>query len=286
MRNNQGFRVSALCICIAACTTSLPPRSTVGTRIAAQNVLFEDQYQSDLKRPPERATAYGDYRYNDRLDDYSLAGARAQFQADSAFRARLAAISTDGFPEQDALSHSVMLRMLQQRIDNHALQEYEMPVSQMDGPCVHLADLPLAVPFDSVKEYEDYVARLQQIPRVFTETEEVLRAGLKVGLMPVRFLLEKVPAQCRGVVAADPFLLPLKKFPAIISAPDRERLTQAITRSVKFRELRERARQALGSEFDIRGFHDEMLNGGVLPLNLLDSRTDAWIRAQQRAHQQ
>ena len=32
--------------------------------------------------------------------------------------------------------------------------------------------------------------------------------------MPVRFLLEKVPAQCEGVIAADPFLLPTKKFPA------------------------------------------------------------------------
>ena len=61
-----------------------------------------------------------------------------------------------------------------------------------------LADLPLAVPFDSVKQYEDYIARLHQIPRVFTQTEEVLRAGMKDHLMPVRFLLEKVPAQCRG----------------------------------------------------------------------------------------
>ena len=32
--------------------------------------------------------------------------------------------------------------------------------------------------------------------------------------------------------------------------------------------------------FDLRSFHDEMLNGGVLPLELLDSRTDAWIEAQ------
>ena len=50
---------------------------------------------------------------------------------------------------------------------------------------------------------------------------------------------------------------------------------------LKFRELRARARKALGTRFDIRSFHDEMLNGGVLPLDLLDARTDAWIRAQQ-----
>ena len=99
-----------------------------------------------------------------------------------------------------------------------------MPVSQMDGPQVHLADLPLAVPFDTVKQYEDYIARLHQIPRVFTQTEEILRAGKTDGLMPVRFLLEKVPGQCLGVIAADPFLLPTKKFPTGISPEDIDRL--------------------------------------------------------------
>src|SRR5882757_9414651 len=51
---------------------------------------------------------------------------------------------------------------------------------------------------------------------------------------------------------------------------------------LKFRELRARSRKELGSKFDIRRFHDEMLNGGVLPLDLLDTRTNAWIRAQKR----
>jgi uncharacterized protein (DUF885 family) len=49
---------------------------------------------------------------------------------------------------------------------------------------------------------------------------------------------------------------------------------------LKFRELRERARMALGPKFDIRAFHDEMLSGGVLPLDLLDARTNAWIAGQ------
>jgi len=67
---------------------------------------------------------------------------------------------------------------------------------------------------------------------VFTEVEEVLRAGKRDGLMPVRFLLEKVPAQCQGVIAADPFLKPTTKFPNTISAADQRRLTQEITAAV------------------------------------------------------
>jgi uncharacterized protein (DUF885 family) len=52
---------------------------------------------------------------------------------------------------------------------------------------------------------------------------------------------------------------------------------------LKFRELRARAQRELGPKFDIRAFHDEMLNGGALPLDLLDARTNAWILAQKGA---
>ena len=204
----------------------------VEARLAQQNALFEEQYESDLRAHPELATAYGDYRYNDQLNDYSIAGSTAQHERDADFLARLQRISVAGFPEQDALSHQVLQRVLEQRIANFDFKEYEMPVNQMDGPQVHLADLPLAVPLDTVKQYEDYIARLHQIPRVFTQTEEVLRAGKSDGLMPVRFLLEKVPGQCLGVIAADPFLLPTKKFPSGISAEDQRRLTKAITETV------------------------------------------------------
>jgi uncharacterized protein (DUF885 family) len=49
---------------------------------------------------------------------------------------------------------------------------------------------------------------------------------------------------------------------------------------LEFRDLRERARKELGAKFDIRRFHDEMLNGGVLQLDLLAVRTESWIRAE------
>ncbi len=204
----------------------------MAARVAAQNALFEEWYQADLESHPEQATAYGDYRYNDRLDRRSLTALSAEHANDQHFLARLKAIATTGFSEQDAMSHVVLLRTLQQRIDNYDFKEYEMPVSQMSGPHVGLADLPLAVPFESVKQYEDYIARLHQIPRAFADTEEVLRAGMKDGLMPVRFLLEKVPAQCDGVIEADPFLLPTQHFPAGISQDDQGRLTRAITDAV------------------------------------------------------
>src|SRR5262249_51972929 len=79
---------------------------------------------------------------------------------------------------------------------------------------------------------EDYIARLHQIPRVLGQTTEVMRTGMKDKLMPVKFLMEKVPVQCQGIIDANPFLLPTKKFPSSISAEDQKRLTQQITDAI------------------------------------------------------
>lgn len=215
-------------IATAAAAIAQGPKP-VAERLAAQNALFDEQYETDLRNFPERATAFGDYRYNDQLADYSLAAIERRHEADEAFLKRLEATPTTDFSDQDQLSHDLMVRVLGQRIADFNLKEYEMPINQQAGIHTNLADLPLAVPFDSVKHYEDYISRLHQIPRALTQVTEVLRAGMKDKLMPVRFLAEKIPAQCEGIITADPFLLPTKKYPASISPEDQKRLTQAIT---------------------------------------------------------
>jgi uncharacterized protein (DUF885 family) len=171
-------------------------------------------------------------RYNDKLAEYSLDAIVQRHKTDEAFFTRLEAIPSTGFSDQDQLSHDLLVRVLQQRIADFDLKEYEMPINQQNGIHTSLADLPLSVPLDSVKHYEDYIARLHQVPRVLSQTSEVLRAGMKDKLMPVRFLLEKLPVQCQGIIDADPFLLPTKKYPASISAEDQKRLTQQITDAI------------------------------------------------------
>jgi len=223
-----------LFFCLAAAglvfTQDLKP---VADRLAAQNALFDEQYESDLSNFPERATAFGDYRYNDKLADYSLAAIAHRNELDRAFLRRLQAISPAGFADQDQLSHDLLVRVLQQRIADFELKEYEMPINQQNGIHTSLADLPLSVPFDSVKHYEDYIARLHQIPRVLAQTTEVLSAGIKDHLMPVKFLLEKLPVQCQGIIDSDPFLIPTKKYPTGISSKEQKRLTEQITAAIE-----------------------------------------------------
>jgi uncharacterized protein (DUF885 family) len=200
----------------------------VQDRLSAQNNLFAQQYQDDLNVSPESKTSVGDYSDNARLDDYSLAASTRENATDRAYLQKIKAISAEGFPEQDRISHDLFIQVLEERIADYDLKQYEMPVSQMGGVQNSLADLPSAVPLDSVQHYEDYIARLRQIPRVFQQTIAVLQQGEKDGLMPPRMLLDQIPAQCHGVIAENPFVEPAKKFPDSISAVDQKRLTAEI----------------------------------------------------------
>lgn len=49
------------------------------------------------------------------------------------------------------------------------------------------------------------------------------------------------------------------------------------TGELKIRELRARAEAALGQDFDVREFHDRILENGALPLSILEELMDAWI---------
>lgn len=219
------------CTAVSVCV-SLPAQTSVADRVAAQNTLFEEYFQNGLKRNPTGATSFGDYRYNDVLGDYSLASIQRDHAENDDFLKRLKAISTDGMTDTDITSHALLQDRLERGDVSYALKNYEMPINQQNGIHTGLADLPLSMPFDSVKHYEDYIARLKQIPRVLGETTDVMRIGLKDGLMPPKVITEKLAGQCDGVVKANPFLLPTKKFPASFSDADKTRLTQEITDAV------------------------------------------------------
>ena len=234
MRRNLLVTSAVMLAAMPQFATSQAP-SSVASRVAAQNALFDEAWQASLKMNPTLATAIGDYRYNDQLGDYSLAAPATRHQRDLTDLARIKGIDPSGFSEQDLISHDLFLRQLQERVEDYDLKEFEMPLSASGGGGgihVNLADLSHSMPFDSVKHYEDYISRLHQIPRALIQTEEVLRAGVNDHLVPVRFIAEKIPGQAEGVIASNPFILPLKKFPASFSDADRNRLTEQITSTV------------------------------------------------------
>ncbi len=209
---------------------SASPADLDGRRATLKSLLSE-QWENTLARHPEFASILGDRRGNDRLDDVSEAATAAELEKARDFLPRFQAVDTTGFPEQEALDKTLMVRDLEESLDDARYRPWLMPITQIAGPHLNLPQLVSLLPFESAKDYEDYVARLRQVPRVLDDTIATLRHGMAEHLMPPRYLLEKVVGQAQAIVAATPdasaFAHPFDEFPEAVSAADRARLRRA-----------------------------------------------------------
>ena len=198
---------------------------------------LDDEWEYALRTHPEFATYVGDSRYNDKLSDHSAEAVARQLQHAKEALARIQAIDTSGFPEQERLNQELSVRELREQIESTELKGWEMPVNQMGGIHHEYAAMPSQLPFRTLKDYEDYLARLHAIPLAFDQTIAVMRLGLKDRLMPPRYLLEKVARQAQNVAdtapEASPFAAPVRKFPAGMSEADQRRLREAVLAAVK-----------------------------------------------------
>jgi uncharacterized protein (DUF885 family) len=203
---------------------------------AQLSALITAEWEYQLKTHPEHATEIGDNRYNDKLGDFSPAAfARAAEHTQQAL-ARFQAVDPKGLDKEDQLNRMLMIRTLQTRVDGAPFKNWEMPVNQMNGPHLQYAGLAKEVPLKTVKDYENYLSRLRQLPRVLSEITEDMRLGLKDGLMPPRYLLDAVAVEAQDI-AATPlvkslFTEPLRKFPADFPEADQKRLAADINQVV------------------------------------------------------
>jgi uncharacterized protein (DUF885 family) len=200
------------------------------------NRLLADEWEYTLRTQPELATHVGDNRYNDRLSDFSDQAIADDLEHSRQALRRFEALDTTGFPEQEKLNQALMVRTLRDGIEEARFKNWEMPATQFGGIHLGYASLPFDSPFRSVKDYEDYLSRLRQIPRVLDQAMGHMRDGLREHLMPPKYVLEKVSVQAQQIadspIDKSPFTEPLRKFPDSISEADRQRLQSSIESAV------------------------------------------------------
>jgi uncharacterized protein (DUF885 family) len=217
--------------------TAAQAPAPLSARRAQLRDAIEQEWQYELKTSPELATAIGDARYNDRLADRSAEAAERDVQHARESIHIFESIDPTGFPEQETLNKTLMLRQLRDGLESAQFHPWEMPVNQMNGDHLDLAALPSQMPFNTVKDYENYLARLHAMPHALDQDTINMRQGMRDHLMPPKYLLEKVASEAQDIatkpLAESPFTAPLRLFPSTISAPDQQRLTQAVHAAVK-----------------------------------------------------
>jgi uncharacterized protein (DUF885 family) len=216
---------------------SRPNETTLEARRAQLTAVLQQEWEYELRTYPEMATYIGDNRYNDRLSDHSAASYARELEHAKQTLQSIESISADGFPPQEQLNKLLMVRGLREDIESAGFKDWEMPVNQFGGIHLSYAALSSATPFRTVKDYEDYLSRLHQIPRVFEQIIANLQLGLRDGLVPPQYLLEKVALQAQDIADKSPhdspFTQPLLKFPAGISDSEQQRLHDATLAAVK-----------------------------------------------------
>jgi uncharacterized protein (DUF885 family) len=206
-------------------------------RRKAMNDLLAEHWEYTLSHNPEFASILGDKRWNDKVTDFSQEEIDAGLAKSKEFFDRFEAIDPTGFPEQEALTRTLSIRSFREDLEDARFKNWQMPVTQIYGIHIDAPQLVSLLSFQTVKDYDDYVARLKALPRLMDQNVVQMRKGMAEGVMPPKFLLEKVVGQAQGIADKkgedSPFAMPLSKIPASFPDADKARLREAVLGAIR-----------------------------------------------------
>ena len=171
--------------------------------------IFDEEWEWQLREYPERATFIGDSRYDDRLTDVSAeAYARRQAHA-TELLARLGSVDRGKLSADDQLNYDLFRLRVENAIEGAKYPDELAPINQMGGVYDTLSDLAQAVPKNTVKDYDNFLARMRAYPRQVDQSIALMRRGLAEGITPPRIILRDVAELIGNQLVDDPAKSPI-----------------------------------------------------------------------------
>ncbi|HLT91849.1 MAG TPA: DUF885 domain-containing protein [Woeseiaceae bacterium] len=224
-------------LCLAFLLLVLPPlvaaadASARSGPAAELHALFADEWRVRLARDPLFASDMGVHEYDDRLPVETPENHRRWLQEDRAFLERLHAIDRAALDEEDRLNYDLFEFVVGSRVRLARYHPYRIPILSDDGFHVGIQRMYESMPFDTVADYENYLARLRAIGDYFDVHIANMREGLELGITQPKIILEAIEPSIEGPIVASAedsvFFTPFRAFPAHFDAALRERLRAA-----------------------------------------------------------
>jgi uncharacterized protein (DUF885 family) len=198
--------------------------------------LFESEWERGLRENPVGASYQGDSRFDDRWPDLSAEALSRSHAADRKVLETLALIPDEALGSADRLNRDLFARQYRGEIDAYQWGTRFLPITQRRGvqTAHQLAEI---LPFRTVSDYENWIARLGSLDTYVDQTIDLMREGMARGLVQPRVIMERVPAQISNQLVKDPvespFYAPFRKMPDSIPAADQERLRTAARRAIE-----------------------------------------------------
>ena len=186
-----------------------------GTESEKLHSLFSDVWDWDLREFPTRATHLGDYRYNDRLTNMSLASVQRRYKKNKVILTKLENLNREKLNVGDKLNYDLFKKNITRNIAAHPFKDYLMPVDQMSGLQINFPNLVDITPFRNQGDFDNYLTRLSLFPEYVDQIIALMREGLKENITPPKIVLQKVPdqisVQYQFDVKNSPFYGPFEK---------------------------------------------------------------------------
>jgi uncharacterized protein (DUF885 family) len=208
----------------------LPALPAAASDAATELAAFLDaEWQRTLENNPTLASSLGDRRWNDRWPDLSRAALAARHEENVAALARLEAIGPAGLGPTQRLDREMYRRELQASIDGYRFQRHLVPFNQRGGP--HSAyDTIERLRLESVRDYDDWLARLRSFDGYSDQSLALLAAGIEAGVVHPRIIAERIAAQLEAQAALEPrespWAKPFLALPAGLPSAERDRLAR------------------------------------------------------------
>jgi len=202
---------------------------------ASLNHLYEDYWEFILHESPTYATYLGDHRYDNRLDDVS---ADAYHKRIDRLREYLGQLRSLRRPtgQADRLNYDLFQRELALQIEGAKYEPYLTPISQQTGPHIDLPQLITFHPYKTRQDFDNYISRLRQFPRVFDQTIANLKTGIEKKIVQPRVVVEKIIPQLETQVVAAPdkseLHKPIDEIPSSIGADDAHRVAKELDEEI------------------------------------------------------
>lgn len=217
-----------LCLLLAACAAlfAMPVVATAAeSPSAVLKRLLADEWERQLRESPESATHSGDTRFDDRWTDLRPEAIAEREAGDRRALAAARAIDRAALSADERLDLDVFTWRMVQAVERQRFREWLEPVSHKGG--VQTADDIVEVTrWRTADDFRRYLRRLQALPALVDQNIALLRAGLAAGQVPPKVLMQRVPAQIRAQVVADPrqspFWRAFTRWPAGVPAAERE----------------------------------------------------------------
>src|ERR1051325_5876203 len=215
-----------LFVIVAVILSAVPLRAA--DEVARLHALFDRTWETSLREAPLFATSVGRHEYDDRLPSMTPADIARRLQQAKSALAELDFISRAALPADEIVNYDMFRRQLVDRIESSELGDYEMPFNADSGFHTGFSRLAQEMPMRTVRDYENYIARLNAWPRYVAEEIALMRSGIKRGFTVPRATLEGYDHTISAHVVDDPaksvFWRPFEKFPSTVPASEHERL--------------------------------------------------------------